>query len=88
MLNVLEFGLDPQAAVSAPRTHHQWFPDVLSLEGEDWPQETLKALTEMGHKWRMGGRQGNANSIVVDLDTGLRQGAADPRRATTKASGD
>lgn len=88
VLNVLEFGLDVQAAVDAPRTHHQWFPDVLSMEGNDWPEETLKALTDMGHKVRTGGRQGNANSIFVDPSTGLRHGAADPRRATTKASGD
>ena len=88
VLNVLEFGLDAQAAVAAPRTHHQWFPDVLSLEGKDWPEETLKALTDMGHALRTGGRQGNANSILVDPATGLRHGAADPRRTTTKASGD
>ncbi len=87
-LNVLEFGLDAQAAVNAPRTHHQWFPDVLAMEGKDWPEETLKTLTDMGHKIRTGGRQGNANSIVVDPSTGLRHGAADPRRATTRASGD
>ena len=33
VLNVLEFGLDPRAAVDAPRTHHQWFPDVLDARG-------------------------------------------------------
>src|SRR4051794_41282384 len=33
VLNVLEFRLDPRAAVEAPRTHHQWFPDELRLEG-------------------------------------------------------
>lgn len=88
VLNVLEFGLDAQSAVNAPRTHHQWFPDALSLEGDDWPAETVKALTDMGHKVRTGGRQGNANTILVDPSTGLRHGAADPRRATTKASGD
>ena len=37
VLNVLEFGLEPRAAVDAPRTHHQWFPDVLLLEGDSWP---------------------------------------------------
>ena len=38
VLNLLEFGLDPRAAVDAPRTHHQWFPDILTLEGRDWPR--------------------------------------------------
>lgn len=88
VLGVLEFGLDAQAAVDARRTHHQWFPDVLSLEGRDWPQATLKALDHMGHKWRIADRQGNANSIVVEVPGGRLQGAADTRRATVKASGD
>jgi gamma-glutamyltranspeptidase/glutathione hydrolase len=87
VLNALEFGLEPQAAVAAPRTHHQWFPDVLYLEGRDWSEAALKDLTARGHTWRTGGRQGNANTIVVDAD-GLRHGAADHRRATAKASGD
>ncbi|MDG3003415.1 gamma-glutamyltransferase [Paludisphaera mucosa] len=88
VLNVLEFGLEPQAAVDAPRTHHQWFPDVLVLEGRDWPVETLKALSDMGHKWRIADRQGDANSVVVDLADGRLFGAPDARRATVKASGD
>ena len=40
VLNVVEFGLDARTAVDAPRTHHQWFPDVLTLEGRDWPKAT------------------------------------------------
>ncbi|OJW08365.1 MAG: gamma-glutamyltransferase [Planctomycetales bacterium 71-10] len=88
VLNVLEFGLDPQAAVDAPRTHHQWFPDVLNLEGKTWPEETLKALADMGHRVRTIDRQGNANSIVVDPATGRLYGAPDARRSTVKASGD
>jgi len=87
VLNALEFGLDPQAAVAAPRTHHQWFPDVLYLEGRDWPDQTLKDLTARGHSWRTVGHQGIANTILVDA-AGLRHGAPDRRRATAKASGD
>jgi gamma-glutamyltranspeptidase/glutathione hydrolase len=87
VLNVLEFGLDPRAAVAAPRTHHQWFPDVLNLEGRDWPDEALKDLSARGHAWRPVGRQGVANTVVVDAG-GLRHGVPDPRRSTSKASGD
>jgi gamma-glutamyltranspeptidase/glutathione hydrolase len=88
VLNVLEFGLDPQAAVDAPRTHHQWFPDVLTLEGKTWPEGTREALGEMGHRVRTVGHQGDANSIVVDPADGRLYGAPDTRRATVKASGD
>ncbi|WP_240906940.1 gamma-glutamyltransferase [Paludisphaera rhizosphaerae] len=88
VLGVLEFGLDAQAAVDQHRTHHQWFPDVLTLEGRNWPEATLKALTDLGHKWRLADRQGDANSIVVDVPGGKLHGAPDTRRATVKASGD
>ncbi len=92
VLNLVEFGLDPRTAVDAPRTHHQWFPDVLTLEGRDWPKATLDALAAMGHRVRTIEHQGNANTIVVAHDEDNPQprlhGIADRRRSTTKASGD
>lgn len=87
ILNVLEFGLPPREAVDGPRTHHQWFPDVLSLEGSSWDAATRDALTEMGHKLKVGGIQGDAHSIVVDPD-GTIHGIADRRRKTSRAEGD
>jgi gamma-glutamyltranspeptidase/glutathione hydrolase len=88
VLNVLEFGLEPGAAVEAPRTHHPWFPDVLSLEGRGWPEATLADLRGRGHKLRAGGVQGDAHTIVVDSATGKIHGVPDPRRRTSRASGD
>ncbi len=88
LLNVLEFGMDPASAVAAPRTHHQWFPDRLSLEGGAWPKSTRDALTERGHHLSTLEHQGNANSIVVDRATGKIHGVPDPRRSTTRAAGD
>jgi gamma-glutamyltranspeptidase / glutathione hydrolase len=88
VLGVLEFGLDPRAAVDAPRTHHQWFPDVLLLEGGTWTESARAELTTMGHRWRPIDHLGIANTIVVDPSTGQIHGIADRRRPTTKASGD
>jgi gamma-glutamyltranspeptidase / glutathione hydrolase len=92
VLNLLEFGLEPRAAVDAARTHHQWFPDVLSLEGREWPKATLDALASMGHHVRTTEHQGNANTIVVtpaaENARPRIRGVADHRRSTTKASGD
>ena len=48
VLNLVEFGLGPREAVDAPRTHHQWFPDVLVLEGRSWPDATRSALAVHG----------------------------------------
>ena len=87
VLNVLEFGLSPRESVDAPRTHHPWFPDVLSLEGPNWPDATREALRGRGHTVRTGGIQGDAHTIVVDLAAGTRHGVAD-RRRNGAASGD
>jgi gamma-glutamyltranspeptidase / glutathione hydrolase len=87
VLNLVEFGMGPKEAVLAPRTHHQWFPDLLTLEGRSWAESTRVALTARGHKIGTIEHQGNANTIVVDRD-GRLHGIADPRRSTTKASGD
>jgi len=90
VLNVLEFNLDPRAAVDAPRTHHPWFPDILTLEGPavNWTGETRTALGQLGHSIQIGGIQGDAHSIVVDLTSGTIHGVADRRRQTSRASGD
>ena len=50
VLNHLEFGLEPRAAVDAPRTHHQWFPDELALEGRSWSDRMRHALLDLGHR--------------------------------------
>jgi gamma-glutamyltranspeptidase / glutathione hydrolase len=88
VLNSLEFHLDPRSAVDAPRTHHQWLPDVLTLEGRSWDPATLDALKAMGHTIRLAGIQGDAHTIAVDPKTGQIVGVPDHRRKTSRASGD
>jgi gamma-glutamyltranspeptidase/glutathione hydrolase len=90
VLNLLEFGLSPQAAVQAARTHHQWFPDVLTLEGLAWPDTTVRALKALGHQIKFSTHQGDANSIVIETGSSGRRihGVADTRRATAKSAGD
>jgi gamma-glutamyltranspeptidase/glutathione hydrolase len=88
VLNLLEFGLEPRAAVDASRTHHQWFPDRLLLEGRGWPEATRARLSALGHHLGTIDRQGTANTIVVDPKSRRLQGVADHRRATSTASGD
>jgi gamma-glutamyltranspeptidase/glutathione hydrolase len=88
VLNVLEFGLEPRAAVEAPRTHHQWFPDTLTLEGDAWDPAVRDALKAMGHTLRRVSVQGDAHSIVVDPASGKLHGVPDPRRVNSRAAGD
>ncbi len=88
VLNLFEFGLDPRAAVNVPRTHHQWFPEVLTLEGGSWPEATRAALAKMGHRLGSVRSQGTANTIVVDPPRHTIHGVADLRRPTSRAAGD
>ncbi len=88
VLNHLEFGMSPRAAVDAPRTHHQWFPDELVLEGRSWPDSARQALQGMGHRLRVANHQGIANTIAVDRPAGKLFGIADRRSATAYAAGE
>lgn len=81
--NVIDFGMDIQTAVDAPRQHHQWFPDELLIEGRD--SELIAKLEAMGHKVKSA-KQGDAHSIWIDPKTGEFHGAAD-RRINGKAAG-
>lgn len=78
ILNVLEYGMDVGAAVSASRIHHQWLPDQLSVEPWGLDAITLAKLRRRGHQIQEQSPWGNANAIVVTPD-GWLEGAADPR---------
>ncbi len=87
MLNVIDFEMDIQEAVAAPRIHHQWLPDRIRIEGDGATAETIMRLEELGHTVQMGGRQGSANSIGIDEHTGERLGAPDARSPDSGARG-
>jgi gamma-glutamyltranspeptidase/glutathione hydrolase len=77
-LNLVDFGMSIDDAVSAPRLHHQWLPDVIRIEQGGAGQETVRRLRAMGHTVEVRGRQGSAHSILVDA-AGIRSGFPDPR---------
>jgi gamma-glutamyltranspeptidase / glutathione hydrolase len=54
VLNVTEFGMDVRAAVDAPRMHHQWLPDQVTIERSGATDEMVAALKKMGHTVRAG----------------------------------
>ena len=80
-MNVIDFKMDVQTAVDEPRIHHQWMPDVITLER---PLEGIvPTLNAMGDQARLAGSQGDAHSIVVrdsrkyaGVDRRIRGGAA------------
>lgn len=82
-------GKTPQQAVSAPRMHHQYLPDVVSLEPGALTAEQVKALTAMGHTVSEGERAWGYMHAVEWIKTSNEVLAgSDPRwksgRATVK----
>ena len=78
VINWMRLGMDAQAAINAPRFHHQWLPDQIFIE-EDFPESTEKALEARGFAVKRRGHIGLVNAIGIDAKTGERLGAADPR---------
>ena len=77
IVRTLDFGLPPLEAISAPRFHHQWQPDVLRLE-TTVPLETRAALENRGHKLDPTPGMGVTQAVSRRPD-GTFSGAADPR---------
>ena len=80
MVNVLDFGMNVQDAVNWPRFHHQWLPDVLSME-TGYSPNTLALLESRGYKIRRVNAQGECAAIL--WEDGWLEGAADPRTEGT-----
>ncbi|MCZ6784687.1 MAG: gamma-glutamyltransferase [Proteobacteria bacterium] len=79
ILNVLDFEMDVQHSVAAPRFHMQWVPDVVYAE-PGVPAEIVEGLRARGHTVEQGERNwSNVQAIVIDPATGAHHGGADPR---------
>lgn len=83
--NLIDFGMEPQAAIDAPR----WLaggrtasPLTVLLEA-GFPELTLPGLARLGHEltvidpWNP--NAGHAQLILLDHETGMLRGGADPR---------
>jgi gamma-glutamyltranspeptidase/glutathione hydrolase len=79
LLNVLVFRMNIRQAVTAPRFHHQWRPDELTLERWGFSADTIQKLEEFGYQLAFRDRMGVCEAIEIDPETGWRFGAADPR---------
>ncbi|HEY3826515.1 MAG TPA: gamma-glutamyltransferase family protein [Bryobacteraceae bacterium] len=90
ILNMIEFGMTPQAAVEAPRFQteafyssfamHEFVPGKLNLESRI-PKATADKLGTMGHAVTVTGPWNNASApIVIRIGDSVLEGGADPRR--------
>jgi len=85
--NVIDFDMNIQQAIDAPRIHHQWLPDELVGEPLGLSSDTQKALTSRGHTLAKQRTLGDAEGIMIEEKTGVRLGAPDPRRSDGAAIG-
>jgi gamma-glutamyltranspeptidase/glutathione hydrolase len=79
LINVIDFDFDAQRAVNAPRFHHQWKPDRLTIEPE-FPVEVRERLQSLGYELREFSIIGAAELAVFDPDACMFWGGADGRR--------
>jgi gamma-glutamyltranspeptidase / glutathione hydrolase len=86
ILNWMRLDMNAQAAINAPRFHHQWLPDEVLLE-PNFPDSVAKELEERGFSVESKRRKiGQVEAIGIDPATGERLGAPDPRRSGAAAS--
>lgn len=85
--NVIDYKMNIQQAIDAPRIHHQWLPDELVFEPYGLSGDTQKALLSLGHKFAKPRYLGDAQGIMIEEKTGVRLGATDPRRSDGQAVG-
>jgi gamma-glutamyltranspeptidase/glutathione hydrolase len=80
LLNVFEYDMDIQTAVSTPRFHHQWLPDVVIFEPNLFSQSLMDSLQKKGYdiKEQYSRIIGRVDAILISEDMSLSTGA-DPR---------
>ncbi|MGB9203170.1 MAG: gamma-glutamyltransferase [Terriglobales bacterium] len=78
LIGVVDFSLDIQEAVNAPRFHHQWLPDEIFVEDRLSP-DTMNVLRSKGHQLKVEHFWGDGECIMIDPKTGERLGASDGR---------
>jgi gamma-glutamyltranspeptidase/glutathione hydrolase len=90
MLNVIDYGMNIQEAVDAPRFHQQWLPEETNLETFTTSPDTVKMLESWGHKFAGPQDANHVAAILVGAPSlegkpvGKNRfyGANDPRRNT------
>jgi gamma-glutamyltranspeptidase/glutathione hydrolase len=93
LMDVVDYGMNIQEAVNAPRFHHQWMPDQIDVE-QWFPSDAVRLLKQKGHKIEIGESAGGTSDsywsdgecIAIDPKTGERLGGSDIRN-NGKAAG-
>jgi gamma-glutamyltranspeptidase / glutathione hydrolase len=95
ILNVIDFQMNIQEAVDAPRIHHEWWPDVTNTEPYALSPDTRRILESMGYQFDDSLPANHVAAIIVGapnlggkaIGRNRFYGANDPRRGTGLAQG-
>lgn len=87
IVNMVDFGMNPQAAVDAPRFHHQWQPDQVTVEAGYLSSTSRRALENMGHRFVTATPWGASEIILADRVHGQLSGGSDYRRPAGGVAG-
>jgi gamma-glutamyltranspeptidase / glutathione hydrolase len=85
--NVVDYGMNIQQAVDTPRIHYQGLPNVVGTEPYALKSAPSQQLWQWGYKIVPLGTWGAAESLLVNPDSGLLDGANDSRRPAGAALG-
>jgi gamma-glutamyltranspeptidase/glutathione hydrolase len=85
--NVIDYGMDVQRAVNAPRVHMQWLPDRIEMEPGALDPQTASDLKSMGYAFKEVSSWGSAQAILVDPKTKTLSGGTDRRHPAGLAAG-
>lgn len=77
ILNYLDFGMDVQEAVNAPRFHHQWLPDQIEYEEFGFTKDVIDNLQKRGQI--IGSKKILGRVEAIAIENSLYLGATDPR---------
>ncbi len=84
IVNVLDFKLNPNLSVNAPKFHHQWLPETIAVE-KGFPESTIKALESKNYKFDRINQIGKTEIIVINENgnaTAVADGRGDDSVAT------
>jgi gamma-glutamyltranspeptidase/glutathione hydrolase len=92
IVNVVDYGMNLQEAVDAPRIHHQWLPDRIFIEPMALSVDTRATLEALGHELQDANVWGAATAIIAMPDESepdgiMLYGANDNRRPAGGAVG-
>jgi gamma-glutamyltranspeptidase/glutathione hydrolase len=77
ILNVHEFGMGMQESVNQPRFHHQWLPDMIMIEPNQFDENVISELRRIGYTVDARNSRviGKVDAILVLKDGKLEAGA-------------